>query len=83
MPKPRGCSRCDGRYNSTLLLQDQVEAAEPAAAGATPAADWSGEGAAAAGGPRGWLYVLSPVLPGTVQLSEHRGRHISERHLRP
>jgi len=61
-----------------------VEAPEPAATRATAAAGQRGEGAtAAARGPRGGLDMLSAVLPGTMQLSKHSGRHISKRHLRP
>lgn len=59
------------------LLQDQVEATEPAEVGATAAAHQRGEGATAATrGPRGGLNMLSTVLPGTMQLSKHSGRHI-------
>ena len=65
------------------MLQDQVETTEPAEAGATASARQRGEGApAATRGPRGELDMLSTVLPGTMQLSEHSGCHIPKRHVR-
>jgi hypothetical protein len=65
------------------LLQDQVEEAEPVKAGAAEAADQRGEGATSSGGgPRGGLGLLSPALSASLQLPDHSGRHIPQRHVR-
>jgi hypothetical protein len=55
-----------------------VEAAESVEVGAAETTGQSG----AARGPRGGLRLLSPALPTPLQLPEHSGRHIPQRHLR-
>jgi hypothetical protein len=68
------------------VLQDEVEAAEPAAPGAVEAAGQRGQGAAApARGTRGGPGLLPADLPGTLscylQLPDHSGRHIPQCHV--
>lgn len=68
------------------VLQDQMEAAEPAEAGAAAAAGQRGQGAATpAGGTRRGAGLLLPVLPGALschlQLPDNSGRHISQCHV--
>lgn len=69
------------------VLQDQVEAAEPTAAGTAETADQRGQGASPpAGRTRGGAGMLPPDLSGALschlQLPDHSGRHIPQCHVR-